>query len=102
MAVVFAANTTLGGSLGRRQRDRIIWDSAQCLLVTRSDLGDQPRAALTADIRPKPLGLDAHAVLQLRQKQQMYECPDKPGSKAAQPEAPRFEYGKILADDGHV
>src|ERR1700749_5001346 len=65
-------------------------------------LGNQARAALSGEIAPHPLPLDAKPVLQLGQKEQVNKGPGTPGGEPCQSHVARLHDGEILADDGHV
>src|SRR5437879_1983552 len=64
--------------------------------------GNQARAALTGQVRPEPLRLDAKPVLQLRQRKHVQRGPDQPGQEAASAQPTGLEDRKILADHRHV
>src|SRR5713226_1933554 len=63
---------------------------------------NQSRTALAGKIGPEPLGLYAHAVLQLRQRHQMKEDPHEPGDEPTRAKKPALQDGEVLADDCHV
>ena len=61
-------------------------------------LGNQTRAALPREIRPKPLALDSQPILQLRQSHQVNKHPREPSDKSTYAKPAGLQHGKVLAD----
>src|SRR6266436_132748 len=65
-------------------------------------LGNQARAALTGEVRPKPLGFDLQSILQLGKRGHVDECPYQPRQESAHVKTTGLQDRKVLADHGHI
>src|ERR1700722_4914437 len=78
------------------------WFSNRPCSLGATVVNNEPGAPLSCDIGPYPLQEDPRAQTGLPQELQMHSCPGEPGEEAAGMNLPALEYGKALADHGHI